>query len=120
MTVHYSIPIVLVSLAASALVYGINSGSQTVLHFYGNGPLVSGRVNPIVSPGVASGHVHVFQGGNAFSLNMTDTQLLSSTCTSALFKNDKSNYWTPTLYFQDPVSRLLEDVQMDYMNVYYK
>ncbi|EHK97068.1 hypothetical protein M7I_7210 [Glarea lozoyensis 74030] len=51
---------------------------------------------------------------------MTDTQALEqSTCTSSLVKNDKSNYWTPSLYFKDPTTGMLESVEMFYMNVYY-
>ena len=50
---------------------------------------------------------------------MTEDQALTSTCTSSLVKNDKSNYWTPSLYFQDPTSGELESVDMFYMNVYY-
>jgi hypothetical protein len=109
----------LATFAASASAYDANSRTFAVNHFYGNGPLVMGRMDPIVSPGGPSGHVHAVQGGNAFALTMTDDQALSSTCTSSLVKNDKSNYWTPSLYFQDPTTGLLEDVEMFYMNVYY-
>lgn len=76
-------------------------------------------MDPIVSPGVPADHVHAVQGGNAFALNMTDTQALGSTCTSSLVKNDKSNYWTPSLYFVDPVNGSIESVDLFYMNVYY-
>jgi hypothetical protein len=109
----------LATFAASASAYDADSRTFAVNHFYGKGPLVMGRMDPIVSPGGPSGHVHAVQGGNAFALTMTDDQALSSTCTSSLVKNDKSNYWTPSLYFQDPTTGLLEDVEMFYMNVYY-
>jgi hypothetical protein len=105
--------------AASATAYSANGRTFAVNHFYGNGPLVMGRMDPIVSPGVASGHVHAVQGGNAFALTMTDDQALGSTCTSSLVKNDKSNYWTPSLYFVDPKNGSIESVDMFYMNVYY-
>ena len=52
-----------------------------------------GRVDPIVAPGQASSHVHAIQGGNAFAETLSDTQLLSSTCTSSLIKNDNSVYY---------------------------
>ncbi|CZT02521.1 hypothetical protein WAI453_002073 [Rhynchosporium graminicola] len=105
--------------AASASAYSANQRTFAVNHFYGKGPLVVGRMDPIISPGVASGHVHAIQGGNAFALSMTDNQALKSTCTSSRVKNDKSNYWTPALYFQDPKTGKLEPVEMFYMNVYY-
>lgn len=94
------------------------SRTFAVNHFYGNGPLLSARMDPIISPGVASGHVHTIQGGSNFALNMTDDALLSSNCTSSLVKNDKSNYWTPALYFQYP-NGSFQSVDLFYMNVYY-
>ena len=108
------------ALAASAVAYSANGRTFAVNHFYGKGPLVVGRMDPIVNPGSASGHVHAVQGGNAFALDMSDTQALDgSTCTSSLIKNDKSNYWTPALYFVDPKNGSVEAVPMFYMNVYY-
>ncbi|KAN0098789.1 protein of unknown function (DUF1996) domain containing protein [Hyaloscypha variabilis] len=108
----------LAALATSVLAYSATQGTFAVNYFYGNGPLVMGRMDPIISPGVPSGHVHAVQGENAFALTSTDNQLLSSTCTSALVKNDKSAYWTPSLYFHDPSTGLLENVEMYYMNVF--
>src|SRR5438046_782965 len=87
-----------------------DSRTYAVNRFYGKGPLVEGRMHPIVSPGQTSGHVHTIQGGNAFAETLGDTTLLSSTCTSSLIKNDKSVYWTPMMYFQDPVHGTFEDV----------
>jgi hypothetical protein len=89
-----------------------------VNHFYGNGPLTMGRMDPIVDPGIPSGHVHAVQGGNHFNLTMSDDVLLSSTCTSSLIPADKSNYWTPGLYF-DCGNGSFISVDMFYMNVYY-
>merc|ERR1711977_237781 len=94
--------------ASSASAYSATKRTFAVNHFYGKGPLVVGRMDPIVNPGVASGHVHAVQGGNAFALSMTDDQALKSTCTSSRVKDDKSNYWTPALYFQDPQTGKLE------------
>ena len=72
-------PILLGALATSVSAYSATQGTFTVNHFYGKGPLLMGRVDPIVSPGALSGHVHAIQGGNAFALTMTDDQLLNST-----------------------------------------
>ena len=115
---HFSTPL-LATFAVSASAYSATQRSFAVNHFYGKGPLMMGRVDPIVTPGGPSGHVHAIQGGNAFGMTMTDTQALGSTCTSSRVKNDKSNYWTPALYFRDPKTGLFEDVEMFYMNVYY-
>lgn len=105
--------------ATSANAYSANRRSFAVNHFYGKGPLVEGRVDPIVNPGTISPHAHTIQGGNAFGMSMTERQALDdSTCTSSLVKNDKSNYWTPKLYFKAD-DGTLHDVEMFYMNVYY-
>jgi hypothetical protein len=115
---HFSKAAVLAALAAQASAYSATQRSFAVNHFYGKGALVEGRMDPIVSPGVASGHVHTVHGGNKFALTMTDDQALDSTCTSSLVKNDKSNYWTPKLYFHAANGSFI-DVPMFYMNVYY-
>jgi hypothetical protein len=100
------------SAAKSARTFAVN-------RFYGKAPLTTGRADPIVSPGVPSGHHHTIQGGSAFALTMTDNQLLSSACTSSLVKNDKSNYWYPSLFFQDPNDGSFTPVPLFYQNVYY-
>ena len=102
-------------LAAAA----VEARTFAVLRFNGKNGLTTGRMDPIVNPGGPSGHSHSIQGGNAFALDMTNDDPLKSTCTTAKIKNDKSNYWTPTLYFQDPKTGQLESVEMFYMNVYY-
>ncbi|KAF2649300.1 hypothetical protein K491DRAFT_208702 [Lophiostoma macrostomum CBS 122681] len=62
--------------------------------------LVDERVDPILSPGVASGHVHVISGGNGFNATMDYKKARTSTCSTCNFKQDLSNYWTPKLYFE--------------------
>jgi hypothetical protein len=101
-----------VSAATTGRTFAVN-------HFYGKGPLVEGRMDPIVNPGVASLHAHTIQGGNKFALTMSDTVLLDSTCTSSLIKNDKSVYWTPKMYFQDPANGSFIEVPLFYQNIYY-
>lgn len=103
----------------SAYAYSPTERTFSVNHFYGKSNLVTARIDPITYPGVTSGHVHAVQGGNAFATTMTDNQALNSTCTSSLVKNDKSNYWTPALYFQDPQTGHFESVDLFYMQVYY-
>ncbi|CAL5868505.1 uncharacterized protein PFLUO_LOCUS2731 [Penicillium psychrofluorescens] len=96
-----------------------DSRTFAVNHFYGKGPLTEGRMDPIISPGAASSHVHAIQGGSNFNLTMETNTLLDSSCTSSLVEADKSNYWTPTLYFQDHTNGSFISVPMFYMNVYY-
>jgi len=80
-----STPTLLAAIATSVSAYSATQGTFAVNHFYGNGPLVMGRMDPIISPGVPSGHVHAVQGGNAFALTLTDNQLLSSTVCGIFF-----------------------------------
>ena len=116
---HFSKISALSALASTAAAYSATERTFAVNHFYGKGALVEDRLDPIINPGVPSGHLYTIQGGNNFAINMTDNQALESTCTSSLVKNDKSNYWTPSLFFKDPKTGGLEKVELFYMNVYY-
>lgn len=62
------------------------------------GRLVRERLDPIVSPGAVSGHVHTISGGSAFGPSMTFQQARAAKCSSCEIKEDMSNYWTPQLY----------------------
>ncbi|KAG6018852.1 hypothetical protein E4U41_003538 [Claviceps citrina] len=84
-----------------------------------NKQLTKGRLDPIVSPGKPSSHVHTVLGGSGFGLSSTGKDLMASNCSTALVKGDNSNYWFPSLYFKDPKTGKLEDVEMFYANVYY-
>ena len=56
------------------------------------------RSDPIVSPGVASGHVHAVIGGTAFQRTMDNDTAVNAKLTTCDKKVDKSNYWVPQLY----------------------
>ncbi|EAS31001.3 WSC domain-containing protein [Coccidioides immitis RS] len=58
-----------------------------------------GRIDPIVDPGIPSPHVHSVHGGKNFAMTVTSEELLASECTSCAVVQDKSAYWTPSLYF---------------------
>ena len=63
------------------------------------GVVARGQIDPIMSPGEVSGHVHSVKGPNTFGDNATYEDLLASTCTSCEVKEDHSAYWEPQLYF---------------------
>lgn len=65
-----------------------------------NNILTTQRLDPVVSPGQASTHVHSVVGGSNFGLNTSTAALRQSSCTSIPIPEDKSNYWFPHLYFQ--------------------
>ncbi|KAL7903870.1 COOH terminal WSC domain-containing protein [Trichoderma velutinum] len=89
-----------------------------VLQFTNKG-LVTTRADPIVNPGVPSGHVHNVLGGSNFGFSSTGEDLLRSNCSTALVKGDYSNYWYPTLYFHDTAKNDFQYVDVYYTNVYY-
>ncbi|KAH7103793.1 hypothetical protein BKA62DRAFT_27292 [Auriculariales sp. MPI-PUGE-AT-0066] len=62
------------------------------------------RVDPLINPGGVGAHLHQVIGGSSFNFNMpaNTTDLASSRCSSCSVVENKSNYWSPTLYFQSP------------------
>lgn len=107
--------------AAAALMSAVSAKKGrtfAVLRFNG-GPLVEGRMDPIVEPGKTSAHVHTVQGASNFGINATADDLSKSSCTTAMIKGDFSAYWFPKLYFHDKAANTFEPVEMFYMNVYY-
>ncbi|KAI2613481.1 WSC-domain-containing protein [Hypoxylon fragiforme] len=58
------------------------------------------RLDPIVSPGAVSAHVHKVSGASNFGLSNTYQDLIDSQCTSCEIQDDKSIYWTPQLYYE--------------------
>ena len=69
---------------------------------FGCPQIVIDRVDPLVNPGMnPSGHVHQIVGGNAFNFSMTTGDVSkAATCTSCVFPEDRSNYWTANVYFK--------------------
>ncbi|KAK8933100.1 WSC domain-containing protein 1 [Metarhizium anisopliae] len=111
------------TIAATAALVGTgfsakNERTFAVLRFT-NKQLTKGRMDPIVSPGQVSTHVHSIFGGSNFGLGSTGKDLMDSKCTTAMIKGDNSNYWVPSLYFKDPKTGKLEDVELFYANAYY-
>lgn len=57
----------------------------------------------IIANNTSGNHVHSIVGSNAFKANVTYDDLQSdTTCSTVFVKPDKSIYWLPSLYFQDP------------------
>ncbi|KAJ5908601.1 hypothetical protein N7495_001283 [Penicillium taxi] len=57
------------------------------------------RLDPLVSPGQISSHVHSIHGAGNFGMNSDMASLRESSCTSCAVTQDNSAYWTPALYF---------------------
>ncbi|CAK5271093.1 unnamed protein product [Mycena citricolor] len=60
-----------------------------------NNILTSQRLDPVVSPGRVSTHVHSVVGGSNFGLNTSTAALRASACTSVPIPEDRSDYWFP-------------------------
>ncbi|ORX38365.1 hypothetical protein BD324DRAFT_578097 [Kockovaella imperatae] len=77
------------------------------------------RLDPIVSPGQISGHVHVIAGGSNFNRSMTYESARQSQCTTAPMSLDLSNYWVPQLYYYSPSNQTYQAIPVYGMNAYY-
>ncbi|KAG9233530.1 hypothetical protein BJ875DRAFT_543701 [Amylocarpus encephaloides] len=75
--------------------------SQAALRF-GCSTLSIQRIDPLVEPGNApSAHVHQIVGGDAFAPSMPTSNVdNSASCTTCVFSEDFSNYWTAVIYFK--------------------
>ena len=84
------------------------------------GRLKTSRVDPIVSPGQLSSHVHNFVGMNGINANTTTVEALekASSCTSAPLTDDKSSYWAPQLYTYNR-NGTLSPAWLSFVNAYY-
>ncbi|TRM65774.1 hypothetical protein BD626DRAFT_485779 [Schizophyllum amplum] len=71
------------------------------------------RSDPLVNPDSVGAHLHQVVGGASFDFNMPTGYDLQaqSTCSSCSIVENKSNYWTPTLYFQSPSNGTLTRVK---------
>lgn len=76
------------------------------------------RIDPILSPGNVSSHVHKVAGGINVQPSSNGQSLQISTCSTCEVQKDKSAYWTPSLYYQHP-NGVFESVPNDGMTVYY-
>ena len=74
------------------------------------GRLVLERIDPIISPGKVSGHVHTVSGGSGFGFTTSYAQQRASACSSCPVKQDLSAYWTPKLYYMSEDGSYFEDV----------
>jgi len=83
-----------------ALALALAVPSQAALRF-GCSTLSIQRLDPLVEPGkTPSRHLHQIVGGNAFKANMTGDIGTQGTCTTCVFSEDFSNYWTAVMFFK--------------------
>jgi len=74
--------------------------SQAALRFACSSVSIQ-RLDPVVEPGnIPSAHVHQIVGGNAFNATMTGDIGDKGNCTTCVYTEDFSNYWTAVMYFR--------------------
>lgn len=78
----------------------------------------AGRVDPVISYGTVSNHVHKIAGASNIGISSTYDSLQQSECTSCTIQADKSAYWTPALYYLH-ADGTYEEVSNTGMAVYY-
>lgn len=106
-----------VALGASCAWAAQNSRTYGIGYFW-DSPLVEARMDPIISPGQISTHVHTVVGGDGFSISMDNNAASNSQCTQSRVDGDKSNYWFPALYHHNTDGTFTK-VELDYVKAYY-
>lgn len=82
--------------------------------------LISTRLDPIVRPGAPLNHFHNILGGNRFSTTYNSHDFLSSSCTTSPITVDKSNYWSPGMYFMNKTTKSMKFIRISStFNIYY-
>ncbi|KAK3320445.1 hypothetical protein B0T19DRAFT_373737, partial [Cercophora scortea] len=82
------------------LAAAVAAPAQAALRF-GCASLSIQRLDPLVEPGrTPSSHLHQIVGGNAFQPNMTGDIGEQGSCTTCVFSEDFSNYWTAVMFFK--------------------
>ena len=97
------------ALAKDSRTYGVGN--------FWSSPLVEARMDPVISPGVVSSHVHTVVGGNGFSMEMGQEDANDANCTQSKVLADKSNYWFPALYHRN-TDETFTKVELDYVRAY--
>ncbi|CAD6573504.1 MAG: hypothetical protein TREMPRED_000836 [Tremellales sp. Tagirdzhanova-0007] len=81
-------------------------------------PLMSTRLDPILTPGSVSSHTHQIIGTSSFSPTYTYENSVAGKCTTGNVGVDKSSYWIPQMYrkFSDGFTL----IPLSYANTYYE
>src|SRR3569833_757086 len=86
-----------------ALTLALVAPSQAALRFACSSLTIQ-RLDPIVQPGAnPSSHLHQIVGGNAFQANMTGDIGEKGTCTSCVFTEYFSIYWSAVMFFMSAI-----------------
>ncbi|EJT52488.1 hypothetical protein A1Q1_03769 [Trichosporon asahii var. asahii CBS 2479] len=94
---------ILGALLAAAGVSAVDNQGEVSFVLGDTSTLLYSRMDPLVNPGEVSGHMHQILGASNFrDVLSTPDEMQRAHCSSTKVQADKSNYWTPTLYFMWP------------------
>ncbi|EJP68966.1 hypothetical protein HC256_000934 [Beauveria bassiana] len=104
----------------TAVLIGLAGSANAFWRMECPGRLNVARIDPIVNPKDVSAHAHSLHGSSGLSASADGSALKAGKCTSCRVEQDKSAYWTPSLYFQDSDTGKFELVtQVGGMLAYY-
>ncbi|KAJ4412131.1 hypothetical protein N0V85_003713 [Neurospora sp. IMI 360204] len=84
----------------SVAILAAAGGAEAFWRMECRGRLGVARLDPLVNYGEVGSHAHSVHGSSGFSDNAEFDDLMNGDCTSCAVTQDKSAYWTPSLYFQ--------------------
>lgn len=94
---------ILGALFAAAGVNAVDNQGDVSFVLGDTNTLLYSRMDPLVNPGDVSGHMHQILGASNFrDVLSSPDEMQRAHCSSTKVSADKSNYWTPTLYFMWP------------------
>ncbi|ATY61986.1 WSC domain-containing [Cordyceps militaris] len=103
-----------------AILLGLAASANAFWRMECPGRLDVARIDPIVNPNSVSAHAHSLHGSSGLSASADGAALKGGDCTSCRVTQDKSAYWSPSLYFQDTDTGKFELVtQVGGMLAYY-
>ncbi|KAK8146012.1 hypothetical protein G3M48_003712 [Beauveria asiatica] len=104
----------------TAVLLGLAGSANAFWRMECPGRLDVARIDPIVNPKDVSAHAHSLHGSSGLSASADGSALKAGKCTSCRVEQDKSAYWTPSLYFEDSDTGKFELVtQVGGMLAYY-
>ncbi|KAK3351434.1 hypothetical protein B0H65DRAFT_117959 [Neurospora tetraspora] len=84
----------------SVAILAAAGGAEAFWRMECRGRLGVARLDPLVNYGEVGSHAHSVHGSSGFSDKAEFDDLMNGDCTSCAVTQDKSAYWTPSLYFQ--------------------
>jgi len=82
-------------------------------------PLGDARIDPVISPGCLSDHVHTFYGASIISASTTYEDLRAAQGNSGNVEENPSLYWHPTVYQVEPSTGVRTKAPIWFASAYY-